>query len=114
MQWHNVNQFCNNGLYSLLLLFCKNSNDLINFFFLDNDFEQNINEQYIKQKLESSLGKLWHDIQSRVAILITNASVVNLKFDDFLQVLSILHKYDFLEVFQACSSLFGLNFHGRL
>lgn len=70
VQWHNRNQFVTS----------------------DCDFEQNINEQYIKQKLESGLGKLWHDIQSRVSILISNSKVTDFKFDDFLQVLGILHK----------------------
>ena len=39
---------------------------------------------------------MWHDIQSRVAILITNSNVACFKFDDFLQVLAILHKYVFV------------------
>lgn len=56
------------------------------------DVEQNINEQYIKQKLETGLGKLWHDVQSRVSLLINGCDVSYFKFDDFLRILAILHK----------------------
>lgn len=59
------------------------------------DVEQNINEQYIKQKLETGLGKLWHDVQSRVSLLINGCDVSYFKFDDFLRILAILHKYVF-------------------
>ncbi|KAK9506582.1 hypothetical protein O3M35_008485 [Rhynocoris fuscipes] len=56
------------------------------------DFESNYIEQYVKQKLNSGLTRLWHDVQTRVSSLVLAANLANYKFDDFLQVLSILHR----------------------
>ncbi|XP_073977333.1 vacuolar protein sorting 50 isoform X2 [Rhodnius prolixus] len=58
----------------------------------DTDFESNYNEQYVKQKLNNGLTRLWHDVQTRVSTLVLAANLANYKFDDFLQVLSILHR----------------------
>lgn len=55
-------------------------------------FEVCFNEQTMKQKLNSGLNRLWHDIQSRVSSFVLAGNLANYKFDDFLQILAILHR----------------------
>ncbi|KAF2896789.1 hypothetical protein ILUMI_09384 [Ignelater luminosus] len=57
------------------------------------DLEDNFNKQYIKQKLESGLMKIWHDVQSKVSTLLLNSDLASYKFDQFVQVLSVVHRF---------------------
>lgn len=59
----------------------------------DADFEANYNDQYVKNKLNSGLNKLWLDVQTKVTSLVLAANLSNYKIDDFLEVLSILHRF---------------------
>uniref|UniRef100_A0A0A9XFR7 Coiled-coil domain-containing protein 132 n=1 Tax=Lygus hesperus TaxID=30085 RepID=A0A0A9XFR7_LYGHE len=59
----------------------------------DAGFEANYNEQYVKNKLNSGLAKLWQDVQTKVSSLVLAANLSNYKIDDFLEVLSILHRF---------------------
>nr|XP_018909417.1 PREDICTED: syndetin [Bemisia tabaci] len=56
------------------------------------DLEKSFHEEYVKQKLENGLSRLWTDIQSKVTPLIFGADLASFKFDDFLQVLAIIHR----------------------
>ncbi|XP_025830981.1 syndetin isoform X2 [Agrilus planipennis] len=56
------------------------------------DFEENFNRQYIKQKLESGLLKIWHDVQSKISVVLLNSNLASYKFDQFVQVLSVVHR----------------------
>uniref|UniRef100_A0A1B6C6F1 Vacuolar protein sorting-associated protein 54 N-terminal domain-containing protein n=1 Tax=Clastoptera arizonana TaxID=38151 RepID=A0A1B6C6F1_9HEMI len=58
------------------------------------DFESSMHEQYVKQKLESGLNRLWHDVQTRVSSLVLAAQLTNFKFDEFLQVLGVIHRLE--------------------
>lgn len=56
------------------------------------DLEDNFNKQYVKQKLENGLLKVWHDVQSKVSTLLLNADLASYKFDQFLNVLGVVHR----------------------
>lgn len=68
--WHQNNPFSSEGSY---LEGCNN-------------------EQTMKQKLSLGLARLWHDVQMRVSALVLAGNLSNYKFDDFLQILAILHR----------------------
>lgn len=57
-----------------------------------NDLEENLNKEYIKQKLDHNLLKIWQDVQSKVSNLLLNSDLSCYKFDQFVQVLSVVHK----------------------
>lgn len=54
--------------------------------------EDNLNKQYIKQKLDHNLMKIWDDVQRKVSSLLLNAQLAMYKFDQFLQVLNVVHR----------------------
>ncbi|KAF5290040.1 hypothetical protein FQA39_LY14821 [Lamprigera yunnana] len=56
------------------------------------DLEDNFNKQYIKQKLENGLLKVWHDVQSKISTLLLNSNLSLYKFDQFVQILSVVHR----------------------
>lgn len=58
----------------------------------NSDIENNINKQYIKQKLDHNLIKIWDDVQRKVSSLLLNADLASYKFDQFLQVLNVVHR----------------------
>lgn len=51
------------------------------------------NKQYIRKKLEGGLGRVWHDVQSKVSVYLTNSDLAWYKFEQFVQVLSIVHRW---------------------
>ncbi|KAG5891776.1 hypothetical protein JTB14_006964 [Gonioctena quinquepunctata] len=45
-----------------------------------------------KQKLEHNLTKLWDDVQRKVSSLLLNADLASYKFDQFVQILRVVHR----------------------
>lgn len=75
----------------LLLNLQKNYNS----YFLDSrseDVEASMAAQYVRQKLEMGRVRVWHDVQIKVAILISVCESSNFKFDDFLDVLDLVDR----------------------
>lgn len=66
----------------------KNDEDRVD----DNKIEDSFNKQYIKHKLEHNLQKIWQDVQSKVSSLLMNSDLSSYKFDQFVQVLSVVHR----------------------
>lgn len=56
------------------------------------DIEENLNREYIRQKLDHNLQKIWQDVQSKVSNLLLNSDLSCYKFDQFLQILGIVHR----------------------
>jgi hypothetical protein len=56
------------------------------------DVEASMAAQYVRQKLEMGRVRVWHDVQSKVAILISACESSNFKFDDFLNVLDLVDR----------------------
>lgn len=54
--------------------------------------EESFNKQYIHQKLEHNVTKIWQDVQSKVSSLLLNSDFSSYKFDQFVQVLSVVHR----------------------
>ena len=60
---------------------------------VSDDIEEYVNQEYISKKFEIGPTRLWGDIITKISNLVFNSNMTKFKFDDFLQVLSILNKY---------------------
>lgn len=56
------------------------------------NLEENFDKQYIKKKLENGLCRVWHDVQSKVSVYLLNSDLAWYKFEQFVQVLSVVHR----------------------
>lgn len=56
------------------------------------DFEASFNKQYVKQKLGNGLVRIWHDVQARISAYLLGSNLALYKFDEFLQILGIVHR----------------------
>jgi hypothetical protein len=56
-------------------------------------FEASFNKEYVKQKLGSGLVRIWHDVQARVLPYLLGSDLSSYKFDEFLHVLGIVHRF---------------------
>jgi hypothetical protein len=57
------------------------------------DFEENLNKPYVKQKLGNGLVRIWHDVQARVLAYLLGSDLSRYKFDEFLHILRIVHRF---------------------
>jgi hypothetical protein len=57
------------------------------------DFEASFNKEYVKQKLGNGLMRIWHDVQARVLAYLLGSDLSGYKFDEFLHVLRIVHRF---------------------
>ena len=65
------------------------------FFFSEtasngNNIEASFNRQYIRQKLETGLVRIWQDVQHKVRLYILSSNLAYFKFDEFMKVLDIV------------------------
>jgi len=67
------------------------------------DIEEYVNQEYISKKFEIGPTRLWGDIINKISNLVFNSNMTKFKFDDFLQVLSILNKYLQLSIIRTTS-----------
>lgn len=56
------------------------------------NIEDNFNRQYVHEKLDHNLEKIWQDVQNKVSSLLLNSDLSMYKFDQFVQVLGIVHR----------------------
>jgi hypothetical protein len=63
------------------------------------DFEESFNKQYVKQKLENGLVRIWHDVQARILAYLLGSDPSWYKFDEFLHILGIVHRFVLLGSF---------------
>lgn len=59
----------------------------------EDDIEEYVNQEYISKKFEIGPTRLWGDIITKISNLVFNSNMTKFKFDDFLQVLSLLNKH---------------------
>lgn len=52
----------------------------------------NLENNLSKQKLDHNLIKIWDDVQRKVSSLLLNADLSDYKFDQFVQVLRLVHR----------------------
>lgn len=52
----------------------------------------NLESTMSRQKLDHNLPKIWDDVQRKVSNLLLNADLSNYKFDQFVQVLRVVHR----------------------
>lgn len=58
----------------------------------DTEDEEDDDKNYIKQKLEHNVTKIWQDVQSKVSNLLLDSDFSSYKFDQFVQVLGVVHR----------------------
>lgn len=80
-----------------MTVFCNNFFDPNFFFFFFagtplKDIELSLNKQYVKQKLENGLNRLWNDVQSRISIYLLGHDLAEYKFEELLQILGVIHR----------------------
>uniref|UniRef100_A0A0C9Q2V8 CCDC132_0 protein n=1 Tax=Fopius arisanus TaxID=64838 RepID=A0A0C9Q2V8_9HYME len=56
------------------------------------NLEETFSNQYIKQKLENGMTKVWHDVEIKICTFLTAADLTSLKFEQFVQVLGIINR----------------------
>lgn len=54
--------------------------------------EPQFNKQYVHQKLENGLGRIWQDIQQKVKIYLSATDLSAFKFNDFIRVLDLVNR----------------------
>lgn len=56
-------------------------------------FEESFNKQYVKEKLGKGLVRIWLDVQARVLAYLQGSDLSWYKFDEFLHILGIVHRF---------------------
>ena len=54
--------------------------------------ESSVNRQYIRQKLQHGLTRVWSDVQQKVKVYMLSTDLSNFKYDEFIQVLDIVNR----------------------
>lgn len=52
----------------------------------------NNNDDYIQQKFKNGQSRIWNDIQSKCCVFLASTKLHNLKYEQFIQVLSIVQR----------------------
>ncbi|KAG7197018.1 hypothetical protein KM043_017553 [Ampulex compressa] len=79
--------------YSLLVVGWHNTQDSNDKFDTDiKDLEATFSKQYVKQKLENSMIRIWHDVEIKISIYLMNADLTYIKFEQFVQVLGTVNR----------------------
>jgi hypothetical protein len=50
------------------------------------------NDEYIQEKLKKGQIRIWNDVQAKICIYITSAKIHQLKYEHFIQILSIVQR----------------------
>ncbi|XP_015119405.1 syndetin [Diachasma alloeum] len=56
------------------------------------NLEETFSNQYIKQKLENGMTRIWHDVEIKICTFLTATDLTSLKFEQFVQVLGIINR----------------------
>lgn len=59
------------------------------------DLELSFTNEYIRQKLDSMQARIWQDVQARFSVYLLSSDLASFKFDNFLQVLGLVHRFVF-------------------
>lgn len=54
--------------------------------------EETFSNQYIKQKLENGMTRMWHDVEIKISTFLAATDLTPLKFEQFVQVLGIVNR----------------------
>ncbi|KAG8227262.1 hypothetical protein J437_LFUL003995, partial [Ladona fulva] len=71
---------------------CSSENKSVNVESEETSNESLFSNDYVMQKLEAGLTRIWNEVQSKICALLTAADLSWYKFDDFLQVLDLVHR----------------------
>lgn len=52
----------------------------------------NNNEEYIQQKFKNGQSRIWNDIQSKICTYLASTKLHNLKYEHFIQILSVVQR----------------------
>lgn len=74
------------------------------------DLEATFNKQYVKQKLENGMARMWHDVEIKISTYLMGADLAYFKFEQFVQILGIVHRYKLIP-FNGSVHRYILNVH---
>lgn len=59
----------------------------------DEKLNKNVyNKQYVQQKLETGIVKIWHDVEMKISTYLMSTNVTYFKFEQFVRILSIINR----------------------
>ncbi|KAG8037266.1 hypothetical protein G9C98_005476 [Cotesia typhae] len=59
----------------------------------DEKLNKNVyNKQYVQQKLETGIVKIWHDVEIKISTYLMSTNVTYFKFEQFVRILSIINR----------------------
>ncbi|KAK6634867.1 hypothetical protein RUM44_000114 [Polyplax serrata] len=85
--WHIVNSY-----YQVVQWHHSQDKEHINTGIPSKDVEMTLNKQYVKQKLENGLKRLWNDIQGKLSVFLTAQDFADYKFEELLVILGLVHR----------------------
>lgn len=56
------------------------------------DTDNVIGEQYVKQKLENGIVRIWHDVEMKISTYLMGTDLTSMKFEQLVQVLGIVNR----------------------
>ena len=62
------------------------------------DPEACFNEQYVKQKLESGMVRMWHDVEIKISTFLIETDLTSFKFEQFVEVLGTVNRSQFMSL----------------
>lgn len=62
------------------------------FFFIAADKPEDLNQEYVSQKLQNGASHIWQDIQTKIKTFLLAFDFTGFKVDEFMQILSVIHK----------------------
>ncbi|XP_012257416.2 syndetin [Athalia rosae] len=85
------------SLWSILSSYCQvvnwhNTHESWSLQSGQKNLEATFNKQYIKQKLENGLARMWHDVEIKISTYLMGANLAFFKFEQFVQILGIVHR----------------------
>lgn len=70
----------------------RNAYLLLCFFFIAADKPEDLNQEYVSQKLQNGASHIWQDIQTKIKTFLLAFDFTGFKVDEFMQILSVIHK----------------------
>lgn len=85
--WHILNSY-----YQVVQWHQSHDKEQTNTGIPSKDIEISLSKQYVKQKLENGLKRLWNDIQNRISCYLLAQDFAEFKFEELLLILGMVHR----------------------
>ncbi|KAL0277277.1 UNVERIFIED_CONTAM: hypothetical protein PYX00_004621 [Menopon gallinae] len=85
--WHILNSY-----YQVVQWHQSHDKEQTNTGIPSKDIEISLSKQYVKQKLENGLKRLWNDIQNKISTYLLAHDFAEYKFEELLLILGMVHR----------------------